>query len=100
MLSIVHEDKVLDFHYKQSKSESHMYNFYVGDIFVGQLFKLGKHNWYAVSFYKNYKGGMGGFGSRYHASEFLLKVNKFYKDEVEALNQAFEERVKQLLLNK
>ena len=74
MLSIIHNGKVLDFCYKVSQ-KGLSYNFYVGDIFIGQIFKRSKHNWTGISF-TDIKGSMGGFGSRYHASEYLLKLNK------------------------
>lgn len=80
MLSCVYNGKVLDFHYK--KLSDRCYNFSIGDIFIGQIFKMRKHNWYAVSWYENARGSrfsMGGFGSRYHASEYLLKINGFHK---------------------
>ena len=75
MLSCCYQGQVLDFHYK--KFSDKCYNFSIGDIFIGQIFKMRKHNWHAVSFHKNARGAIGGFGSRYHASEYLLKLNGF-----------------------
>ena len=78
MLSCCYQGKVSDFKYTKL-SLPNGYNFYIGDIFIGQIFKMRKHNWHAVSFHKNARGAIGGFGSRYHASEYLLKLNGFSK---------------------
>lgn len=76
MFSVVHEGKVLDFHYKKLP-QGYIYVFYIGDILIGQIFRHSEHNWHGVSFYKDIRGSMGGFGSRYHASEYLLKICGF-----------------------
>jgi hypothetical protein len=75
MLSIVHEDEVLDFKYK--KQSNREYTFYIGDILIGTLFKRSKNRWCAVSHHPNAKGHEDGFGSRYLASEYLLRINGF-----------------------
>lgn len=78
MYSCIYQGKVLDFHYKQCKIQKFIYNFYIGNIFLGQVFKYGKHNWSSVSFHENSLGKrMSGFGSRYYASEYLLIINGF-----------------------
>lgn len=101
MYSIIYEDKVLDFHYYKGGGNNNMYNFYIGDIFIGQIFKRRKHSWHAVSFHKNSQDKetrhMGGFGCRDYAAEFLLKVNGFRKDpEEEKERKASQERVQQI----
>ena len=80
-LSCIYQGKVLDFKYKQCKIQKFIFAFYIGDILIGQIFKHGKHNWTAVSFHPNALGRrVSGFGTRYHASEYLLDINGFNKD--------------------
>jgi hypothetical protein len=80
MYSCIHEGKVLDFHYKKCKEVPYIHTFYIGDILIGQIFKHGKHNWAAVSFHPNALGKLvSGFGNRYYASDYLLKINGFSK---------------------
>ena len=82
VLSCCYEGKVFDFHYKQNKSQKFIYNFYIGDVFIGQLFKLGKHDWSAVPWHEKGRGkSEQGFGSRYQASNYLLKVTGFISKE-------------------
>jgi hypothetical protein len=80
MYSIAVDGKVLDYHYKKG-GQDFIYNFYIGDIFIGQIFKLGKGDWAPVTFhtkcpYKNVRG----FRNRFCASEFMLIVCGFIKD--------------------
>ena len=79
MLSCCYQGKVLDFHYKKGPL-GFEYNFYIDDIFLGQIFRMRKNNWKAISFYKDVRGCQGGFGSRYHASEYLLVLTGFQKE--------------------
>ena len=75
MYSVVVDGKVLDMRYKKME-HNHGYVFYVGDIYVGQIFKT-RNRWCAVSSKpSNGLCPLDGFRSRYHASEFLLKFNK------------------------
>jgi hypothetical protein len=78
MYSCCYQGKVLDFHYKAIPS-CNAYNFYIDDILIGQIFKMGKHNWTGISFHENAKGSMGGFGTRFHASEYLLILTGFQR---------------------
>jgi hypothetical protein len=77
MLSVVHEGRVLDFKYK--KQNEFTYAFYIGDILIGQVFRMGDQKWSAVGWH-NPESDMhrlypvDGFRSRYHASEFMLKM--------------------------
>jgi|GEM_PF-5663219 len=74
--SVIVDGKVLDFVYRKSLEFS--YNFYIGDVLVGQVFRAGRGNWTAVSWKKPSKlCPVEGFRSRYHASEFLLKLNGY-----------------------
>jgi hypothetical protein len=83
MKSIVHNGKVLDFRYKRVTALNFVaYDFYIGDIFLGQLFK--DHNtWSAVAFGEviSVKMRMAhGFRTRYAASEYILKVKGYVTD--------------------
>ena len=78
MYSCCYQGKVLDFHYKKAGIPN-AYNFYIGDIFLGQIFKLRKNNWSAVSFYPDKRGHQGGFGCRFYASEYLLVLTGFQR---------------------
>jgi len=81
-LSCIHQGKVLDFHYKQCKIQKFIHVFFIGEILIGQIFKHGKHNWSAVSWHPAAPGHrVSGFGSRYHASEYLLEINGFNKEK-------------------
>ena len=74
--STVYEGKVLDWKFTKTKHGFTAYNFYIGDILIGQLFKMKEQTWSAVSFFKTQKVcPVDGFRSRYHAAQFLLKVN-------------------------
>ena len=75
MYSVIIDGKVLDFHYKRVKAAPNIHNFYVGDIFIGQVFKM-RHYWSCVSFKKPCDlCPAHGFKNRYWASEFLLRIN-------------------------
>lgn len=79
MQSVNVNGKVLDFHYK--KKNDFIYSFYIGEIFVGQLFNLGMHGWSAVGtpatsgFSK-----VDGFKSRNNAAQYLLRLTGYWKD--------------------
>ena len=73
MYSVVVDGKVLDFHYKKLSTS---YAFYIGDILIGQIFKM-KRYWTAVSNKPNDLCLIYGFKSRYYASEFLLKLQGY-----------------------
>ena len=79
MYSIILDGKVLDFKYK--KVSSYIWAFYVGDIRVGQVFKM-KHCWSCVGDVTTCNlYPVDGFRTKYHASEFMLKAGGFYKKE-------------------
>lgn len=75
--SACHEDEVLDFKFTKPSPDGFCYNFYISnrnkEMFIGQIFKLRKHKWSAISWMK--KGRVDGFGSRMDAAEYLLKLN-------------------------
>ena len=81
MLSIIVDGKVLDFTYK--KGAAGFWNFYIGDIFVGQVINTKRGGWTAISHVKESDllgfRSIDGFKSRYTASEYLLRVGGFYE---------------------
>ena len=76
MYSIVLDGKVLDYRYK--KMNHFTYAFYVGDIYVGQVFRM-KHYWSCISSKPNDLCPVDGFKNRFHASEFILKLGGYVR---------------------
>lgn len=70
MTSSVVNGKVLDWHWKNRKTDV---LFYVGDIYIGQLFNRRVCGWAALHKTPNEIGLAEGFKTRYAASHFLLK---------------------------
>ena len=82
MYSINVDGKVLDFRYK--KQNEFTYAFYIGDILIGQIFKMGRAGWTAVFWGEHNHRDLfpvDGFKTRYAASEFMLKVGGYIKKE-------------------
>ena len=73
MLSSVVDGKVLDWRWNKRQIDT---LFYVGDIYIGQLFNMGKSGWSALHKTANSIGLVEGFKSRYAASHFLLKFDE------------------------
>lgn len=73
MISSVVDGKVLDWRWKFSVNR---YLFYVGDIFIGQVFNMGRNGWSSFHREPNNIGIVDGFKSRYDASRFLLKFEE------------------------
>ena len=76
MISSVVDGKVLDWHWKKRSND---YLFYIGDIFIGQVWNMGVHGWTALHRESNSIGLAEGFKTRYDASHFLLKFEKDIK---------------------
>jgi len=75
MLSEIRDGKVLDFKYEVQSDFAQV--FYIGDILIGQVFKMGNGNWSCVSWEHPHDiYPVDGFKSRYHASEFMLKMGR------------------------
>jgi hypothetical protein len=74
--SINWEGKVLDFHWK--KLQPFHYSFYIGDIFVGQVFNLGR-SWSGVGKNPHILNGFSGFKTRLDATRFILTLEGYYK---------------------
>ena len=65
------DGKVLDFKYKKG-GQAFIYNFYIGDMFLGQIFNMGK-TWTAVPWQPRKYGKIDGFKNRYYASQYILQ---------------------------
>ena len=72
MQSLVVNGKVLDFRYK--KITDSISAFYIGSIYVGQVFKMHKRAWSVVAKTPNKICPVDGFARRRDAAEFLLKL--------------------------
>lgn len=73
MYSAIVDGEVLDFHFKLLIKDQ--YGFYLGNIFVGQIFHCNK-SWSCVSYKPHELNPVSGFKTRYDAAEMLLKMNK------------------------
>lgn len=71
MLSECYDGKVLDWSFK--KSSDGVYNFYIGDIYIGKVFRQGKSDWSVVSSVPHVLNP-GGFRSRYAAADYMLRI--------------------------
>jgi len=73
--SVCYKGKVLDYSYK--KLQNSHYAFYIGDIYIGQLFNTGSF-WSCVSNKpEKIPDPYDGFKTRHYAAQFLLKINKY-----------------------
>jgi hypothetical protein len=77
--SVVLDKKVLDFRYVRQNKFTQA--FYIGDILLGQVFKLGKHNWSCVSNTYQKFGKIDGFGTRHAASEMLIRLGGYREEK-------------------
>jgi len=74
MYSEIVNGKVLDFHYKPMTVHNG-YIFYVGHIYIGQIFYIGKA-WTAVSAFPCPLCPISGFKTRHKAAELLLEIRR------------------------
>ncbi len=100
----IYKGKALDYRYISSGASSYL--FYIGDILVGRVSKLGG-TWGAVNMYTTGKGPLkipgvvDGFINRHYACSYLLKLNRLHDaflsedKEREDMHKRFEERIKQ-----
>jgi len=71
MLSSTVDGKVLDWHWRKRTND---YLFFVGGIYIGQVFNLGRtRGWSALHKDPQTIGLVEGFKTKYAASHFLLK---------------------------
>lgn len=73
MYSETVDGKVLDYRFRQVKELPYIYDFFIGDIYIGKMFKMKKGSWSAVSAYPNALFPIAGFKSRLDCAEILLK---------------------------
>jgi len=73
MLSSNVEGQILDWHWEKRQTD---YLFFVGDIYIGQVFKMPRDKWSALHRHPQNVGLVDGFKSRYDASHFLLKFEE------------------------
>lgn len=71
--STIVDGKVLDWSFK--KVQDGQYGFYVGEEYMGSVFKIRKRSWSAVYREPMFIGSADGFGSRADAAEYLIKVS-------------------------
>lgn len=79
-ISQIVDGKVLDWHFKQLKlfeDSTGPYSFCIGDTPLGQVFKMGKHEWTAISNKPHPFNGVDGFGTRYAAAKYILKLHGY-----------------------
>lgn len=56
----------------------HVYNYSVGDVFIGQVFDLGDNTWSCVGFETpHHVYPVHGFSTKESAAEFMLKLSKY-----------------------
>jgi len=77
MHSVNIKGKVLDFYYKKRELEGN-YSFYIGDIFIGQVFNMGRY-WSCVSGKPHEFSLVDGFKTRFHASVFMLRLQGYWR---------------------
>ena len=81
MYSATINGEVLDYNFKPMQLNNYGYHFYVGNIFMGYIFKM-KRSWSAVaSKVPCVYGSVNGFKSRLDAAEFILQVYRNKKGE-------------------
>lgn len=78
MYSVIHNGKILDFKYKRQNDFT--VAFYIGDILIGQIFKLGGK--YSAVIWHDIPGNSArkhvkGFASRYDASAYMLEATGY-----------------------
>ncbi len=78
LISETVDGKILDWHFKVRTSDT---LFYIGDIYLGQLFYNKSLGWSAVTKFDTEFRAIDGFISRKKAAEFLLKVFRKKKNE-------------------
>jgi hypothetical protein len=81
MKSIAHNNTILDFKFKKH-ALPFIYNFYLGNIFIGQIFKIKSNSWSAIPFHTpSPYGAIDGFKSRDDAAMIMLKICGFIRCE-------------------
>lgn len=78
--SCIVDNEVLDFHYKRigDITKNFHYAFYIGDIYIGQIFRMGDCDWSIVGRDPHPLTPINGLRTRYHACELLLKMAGYW----------------------
>jgi len=76
MYSCIVEGKVLDYKFKRSTVSNYLYYFFIGDIYIGQIYKM-KKSWAGVGKATHKLNSLNGFKTRLDAAEFLLKLEGY-----------------------
>jgi hypothetical protein len=76
-MSAIIDGKVLDFHYKKG-GQDFITNFYIGDIYIGQIFKM-QHGYSVVGKTPNPLGPIDGLRTRWQAAQLLLRMEGIWK---------------------
>jgi hypothetical protein len=85
MYSTIHDGKVLDWHFRKTglepdKKDRYAWNFYIGDIFIGQIFPMPRNRWSAVPWHTQCPyGSLEGFSTRHDACEYMLRACGFHR---------------------
>ena len=79
MFSVIVGDKVLDCRYKRMNEFT--YSMWLGDAYVGQLFRMRNRRWTVVGATPNKLCPIDGLATRDDATELLLKLEG-YRDRV------------------
>jgi hypothetical protein len=74
MMSVIKDGKVLDFRFKKTTQKFRTL-FYVGDIFVGQIFKI-RRTYSVVGKNPHPLSPIRGLATRWQAAELLLKMER------------------------
>lgn len=85
--SLCWEGKVLDYKFVPT-TQDFIYNFYCGDLFMGQIFRMGRKGrryWSMVPFHPEFPEyrslSYDGFATRLDAAEMCLQVNGYRRKE-------------------
>jgi hypothetical protein len=91
--SSVVDGKVLDWKFTKGNYDFPVWNFYLGETFIGQMFKARRSGWGPVVHHTRCPfGGLKGFATRYDAAEYMLRVCGFIKHP----DQVYEASIKDL----
>jgi len=77
MMSAIVDGKVLDFKFKNG-GQDFLTLFYIGNIFVGQIFKM-RHGWTVVGKSPNVLSPIDGIATRWQAAQLLLRMEGYTK---------------------
>ena len=77
MMSLVLDGEVLDFHFKRCTVQPWRVTFYVGDIYIGQIFKSRRRSYSIVGKTPHPLSPISGLATRWQAANLLLKMEGY-----------------------